>query len=409
MNRKFYPGELLLACALLFLTFLDGCTSIGTHKLYLSCNERNDLLRILVDNKIKCLRFNTPAEAIEKAPAGSGVLILADGYPEMTTVVDSLLFERAREKRLRLYIEYPSWLPGIEMAEPRSTLLERVVVTSDSAVNLEKMKILALHDCRFIPVRVNDPILSVAKVAGFDCAVYGLSQDTDTWAILFEPPGTGWLVSTTCLSQFVTARYAPKKAMQAIWAAILKKTEGENAPLRQLDWTPDVRPSYEKDQLLPRDAVRLAVRRGVDWHIRAKMLLNNQGWEEYKKLWQLNDSNMYTTVPAIDNAAPPPSAEPGDGSFGVLEGIASRVNYNGSQPTRWWLRSDSNGEWMEIPLAKKSQEISLTGFISDQASFRMIQQNRTTGFSTGLLEMLRLCIRIMMLRQYLVVLVHPLF
>ena len=59
---------------------------------------------------------------------------------------------------------------------------------------------------------------------------------------------------------------------------------------------------------------------------------------------RLNDSNIYTTVDAIDNAAPQPEAETGDGSFGVLEGIASRVNYDGSQPTRWWLRSDSNGE-----------------------------------------------------------------
>ena len=49
-------------------------------------------------------------------------------------------------------------------------------------------------------------------------------------------------------------------------------------------------------------------------------------------------------MPAIDNAAPQPEAETGDGIFGVLEGIASRVNSDGSQPTRWWLRSDSNGE-----------------------------------------------------------------
>jgi len=76
------------------------------------------------------------------APEGSGVMILADGYPEMTTVVDSLLFERAKEKRLRLYIEYPSFLPGIEMTEPRQTLLERVVVTSDSVIDLEKCRFL---------------------------------------------------------------------------------------------------------------------------------------------------------------------------------------------------------------------------------------------------------------------------
>jgi hypothetical protein len=27
------------------------------------------------------------------------------------------------------------------------------------------------------------------------------------------------------------------------------------------------------------------------------MLLNEQGWEEYKQLWKLNDSNMLTPVP----------------------------------------------------------------------------------------------------------------
>ena len=53
---------------------------------------------------------------------------------------------------------------------------------------------------------------------------------------------------------------------------------------------------------------------------------------------------MHTTVPAVNNAAPQPISQVGDGSFGVLEGIASEVHPDGSQPTRWWLRSDSNGE-----------------------------------------------------------------
>jgi hypothetical protein len=230
------------------------------------------------------------------------------------------------------------------MSPPRPTLLERVVVTSDSIKGLGKMQILALHDCRFIPLNVRDPLLSVSKVAGFDQAIYGLDKDSETGAILFELQGTGWLVSTTKLSQFVTARYAPKKAIQAIWGYILKKTEGGNSSLRKLEWTAEVRPTYDKNEMLPGDAARLAVRRGVDWHTKAKMLLNEKGWEEYKQLWKLNDSNIQTTVPAIDNAAPQPEALAGDGTFGVLEGIASRVNYDGSQPTRWWLRSDSNGE-----------------------------------------------------------------
>jgi len=43
-------------------------------------------------------RFDTAAEAIEKATAGSGVLILADEYPDKTTVIDDALFESAAKK-----------------------------------------------------------------------------------------------------------------------------------------------------------------------------------------------------------------------------------------------------------------------------------------------------------------------
>ncbi|MBK8881633.1 MAG: hypothetical protein IPN67_04395 [Bacteroidales bacterium] len=344
MNRKFYLRGKLLTCVFLIVTFFHGCSAIRQPKLFLSCSESNDLYNVLLENNIQCNRLSTPSEAVEIAAPGSGVLILADDYPERTTPIDSSVLRIAKDKRLRLYIEYPSYLPGIEMSAPMPTILERVVVTSDSILNLEKMQILALHDCWYIPVRVKDPILSVSKVAGFDRAIYGLNGNSEAGAILFKLPETGWLVSTTKLSHFVTARYAPKKSMQAIWTFILNETAGQDVTIPHLEWNPDVRPSFERDEELPAGAARLAVRRGIDWHTRAKMLLNIQGWEEYKKLWNLNDSNMFTTVPAIDNAAPPPVSEAGDGSFGVLEGIASRVNSDGSQPTRWWLRSDSNGE-----------------------------------------------------------------
>jgi hypothetical protein len=344
MYRKFLQKIQFFPFVLLSVFLFNGCTSNRQNKLYLSCREENDLYRVLIDNNILCLRFDTPAEAVEMAANGSGVYLLADGYPDKTTQVDSLLFEKAKKKNLRLYIEYPSYLPGIKMAPPRPTLLERVVVASDSITNLEKMQILALHDCRFIPMNVSEPLLSAGKVAGFDRAVYGLDSSSVTAAILFKLPESGWLVSTTKLSQFVTARYAPKAAMQSIWDYILKNTQGDTIPLRKLEWTADVGPSYEKDQILPDNAARLAVQRGIDWHTKAKMLLNKDGWEEYKQLWMLNDSNIHTTVRAIDNAASQPVAQPGDGTFGVLEGIASRVNSDGSQPTRWWLRSDSNGE-----------------------------------------------------------------
>ncbi len=314
------------------------------HEIFLSCKENNDLYITLKENKVGCKRYNTPGEVVDHAAEGSGVLILADGYPAKTTSITASVFEMARIKKLRLYVEYPSYLPGVPIGGSRSTVLERVVVTSITIKNLARMQILVLHGCNYLPVPAENPLLVVAKVAGYDHAVYGLDTAANARAVLFKMNAGHILVSTTKLSQFVTARYAPKEAMQAIWAYILQWVEGGDAPARRLDWTPTVLPSYTRKQKLPANAALLAVQRGIDWYTGAKMLLNEKGWEEYKQLWKLNDANMLTNVPAVDNAAPQPKTQVGDGTFGVLEGITSQVHLDGSQLTRWWLRSDVNGE-----------------------------------------------------------------
>ena len=271
-------------------------------------------------------------------------MILADGYPEHTTVMDHSLFAKAQQKNLKLYLEYPSFLPDMKIEPPRRTKLERVVVSTHLIPNLTYMQILALHDCHFVPVPVENHFLAVSKVAGFDYAVYGIENNPDVGPILFEHQKGNLLVSTTKLSQFIKARYAPKEGMQALWSFILQWVMGEDSSTYELDWTPEVRPSYTRDEKLPKNAARLAVQRGVDWHIHAKMLLSEGGWEEYKKMWNLNDSNMFTTIPEPNLAAPQPVSPVGDGTFGVLEGVVSAISQDGSQPTRWWLRIDSNAE-----------------------------------------------------------------
>ena len=313
-------------------------------KILLSCKADNDLYLTLKENHFQCTIYNSPEEAIKNATENSGVLILADGYPAKTTEFSTTLFEEARRKNLRLYIEFPSSLPGLKIGKPRSASLERVVVSTDSLSGLNKMQILAFHDCHYVPVLAENPLLVISKVAGFDRAVYGLNKDSTFSAILFETPKDHLLISTTKLSQFITARYAPVKGMQVIWSFILKWIDSGGATNKPLVWNPSVQPSFSGSEKLQPDAGRLAVQRGIDWHLKAKMVLNEQGWEEYKQLWKLNDSNMHTTVEAIDNAAPQVKADIGDGSFGLLEGIASKILPDGSQPTRWWLRSDSNGE-----------------------------------------------------------------
>jgi hypothetical protein len=344
MNRKYLQNLLYLFLVILFFSTIQACTLKTQNTISLSCKEDNDLYVILKVNHIECNRYSTPEETINNAREGTGVLILADDYPESTTVMDAVLFEKAKNKKLRLYLEYPSFLPGVGLAHSRTTSLDRVVVCTDAIENLTKMQILAIQNCNYVPVNFDHPLLAISKVAGFDRAIYGIENNPDVGAILFELQPGNLLVSTTKLSQFIKARYSPQNAIQALWSFILKWTAGDKTSTFKLEWTPDVRPSYAREEKLPENAARLAVERGIDWHSKAKMLINEQGWEEYKQVWKLNDSDMFTTVPVVDNAAPQPKSQVGDGCFGVLEGIASQVYPDGSQPTRWMLRSDSNGE-----------------------------------------------------------------
>jgi len=79
MNLKTFFSLKLLYCALLIFVLYQGCTSLHQKRLILSCSEENDLYRILIENNIQCLRFDTPLEAVEMAKQGSGILITACG------------------------------------------------------------------------------------------------------------------------------------------------------------------------------------------------------------------------------------------------------------------------------------------------------------------------------------------
>ena len=151
--------------------------------IILACREDNDLHQALTlgdsDGKqsggaSRHWRCDSPAEAVEQAPRRSGVLLLADDYPSATTAIDEELLRRAEKKKLRLYIEYPTALPGVQIRKPRKIELERAVVVSDFfAPQLARSRILEIHGCRFVPVEAHDTHLVLARVAGFDSAVFG--------------------------------------------------------------------------------------------------------------------------------------------------------------------------------------------------------------------------------------------
>ncbi len=307
--------------------------------LVFSCSPENDLYRTLRTGT----RYATPAEAVAKAPRGAGVLLLADQYPAKTVVVDDKLWEQARRKQLRVYIEYPAALPGLDVGPPQTTEWGRTVVTSEAfGPELAPMRILAIQDSHFVSVPPTKSDLAMARVAGFDTAVYGLPR-TDVFPILFEHTRGDILVSTTKLSQFITARYAPTNA----WGPVLERVlawlrPGTKAP--PLDWTPAVRPTYRKSESLRASAEVDAFQRGVTWYEAARMLVG-PSWKQ-----RIGAAESYK-----DKVAPPPETTlpPGDGSEGVLEGFSSAIKWDGSQWVRWWLRADCNSE-TSLPFALSS-------------------------------------------------------
>ena len=125
--------------------------------LVLSCSPDNDLYNVLISNRIKCLRYDSPEMAIENASDGAGLLILADGYPDETTTVSSDGYMLAEKKRLRLYVEFPSQVPGLQFGAPRESGLERAVIASDFfGKDLPKLRILSLNAECFVPVEVDE-------------------------------------------------------------------------------------------------------------------------------------------------------------------------------------------------------------------------------------------------------------
>ena len=216
MNHLFQTCVSALATGLVLAAWHPALLA-GEAKLYLRCQPDNDPYKVLVENRVPCSRFDTPEQAVREAQEGGGVLVLADEYPKTPTPLKANVFEQAAAKKLRLYVEFPSYLPDTKLGPitylktgEYGAVVERTVVASDAfGPELPKLRIVMIHDCHYLPVEARNPHLVLARVEGYDTAVYGLPKETHP--ILFEHPRGDLLVATTKLSQFVTARYAPTK------------------------------------------------------------------------------------------------------------------------------------------------------------------------------------------------------
>ncbi|MCD6284847.1 MAG: hypothetical protein J7M39_02910, partial [Anaerolineae bacterium] len=302
--------------------------------LILVCRDDNDLCQLLDHSGVVHRRVTSTHKAVAGAEPGDGVLVLADGYPDATTQLDAAFYASAAAKGLRLYVEYPSFVPELAVGAGREIEWERAVVASDvfsPAVN--QMRILMIHGCRFLDVASKSSHLVLARVAGFDTALYGLPEHSAP--VLFEHPRGDILVATTKLSQFVTGRYAPADAWQVVWCWILQWACPDIA-VPELTVMPVVRPTYAADEALQDDAELDAAQRGVSWFRNAKLFIH--------PAWQDEAGRRVATYP--DGTGPGPDAgwPCGDGSCGMIEGASSRIHSDGTQDWRYFVRADCVGE-----------------------------------------------------------------
>jgi hypothetical protein len=300
--------------------------------LFLSCPATNDLYRVLVDNQVEVRRFDTAEAAVAAAPEQAGVLILASKYPTALTAIDSTTFAQANAKQLRVYVEFPERLPGLDLGNLEGNRFERAIVTSEFfGADLPRFSLLGINGLRYVVVSVTNADLVVGRVAGFDRAVYGLPQITHP--LLFRSADTNLLVATTALSRFVAGRYGPTAAWRVLWHRILGWV-APHARIPELQWSPLVQPSYGRTVPLPLDAEQQSLHRAVDWFVKSKLLLAPSRLTEVDRAAQ-GDGLLPT---------PPPDAPIGDGSLGILEAPLSIIQSDGSQMQSVARRGDCTAE-----------------------------------------------------------------
>lgn len=271
------------------------------------CSKNNDLYNSSNPKEYKALRFDNAKQALDAATVGDSVLILADSYPVCDNQITLSDINKIKEKKLRAYIEYPASLPGLDLKSPRQAEYERMVVCSDFfQPKLRENDILDAHKCYFVPMSSGKTLVSLAKVAGYDYAEYGLPKEQ--YPALFKMENQNILLGATAFSHFIKSRFSPFSSWESFWNAILAWLSGrENAV--KIKTTPSVFPSYTRDEKLDANAEKKAFERSVSWF--RNHALYNVAWRK---------------------------------DLGVIEGFESEIEYDGRQLPRTWKRSDCIAE-----------------------------------------------------------------
>lgn len=267
-------------------------------------NERNDLISALCQSGYAPVLAGSPEEALDKAPEGGAVFLLADEYPCKGTELTADMLARVRGKGVKLFIEYPQRVLGKETGEPQTIVYERLVAPDGFFGSMEEGAILMLNGCWHRPFHEKGMgLLCLAKVAGYDRIVYGMPEKYDT-VLDWLDEKKDVLVATSGMSSFITGRYAPAARWRVLWQRLLREMGLGEVALR---WAEDVTIVADEHSPLPAYAVRRAWQRNVDWS--RSYMIGKTG----------------STV-------------------SVFEGFQSQIDYTGRQFIRTTFRGDCIGE-----------------------------------------------------------------
>ncbi len=324
------------------------------HIVHVSAQANNEIYGILISqNNLVVKRYDSPMKAAHNASTGEAIFVLADGYPEKRTDVSSNFFDLVDQKNLRVFLEYPSWLPGIETGPPVHTSLERAVVNSDFFNDSpDSLDILVINGLNYLPVNVQKSHIVAGRIAGFDTAVYGLPDKISP--LLFELPDVSVLVSTTCFSRPIRGRYAPKQEWTHVWQQIISYLLPDAEPIR-ISWNSSVRPYYSKEEELPANYQKKSVKRGTEWYLKAGMLVHESYIDSVIGPNQVGLIKWNESLPL------------GDGHYGAMEAIMSVIDEDGSQPIGTSQRGDC--------ISETAMTFALAGDLLKNNAWRKISTN----------------------------------
>ncbi len=329
------------------LAMIQVCAQSPVH---IATSVENDLLSLFEANQLSYKRHTDAETAIEKAPRGSLVLLMADHYPAKRLSLSDRAFAKARQKKLNIYIEYPASFTGIDLsAKDKHIRLERAIVNTSAIPALDSLDLLAVNDHQFIPVKVNQAYLLLGTVAGYDRADYGIS-DIESYPLLFQKEN--FIVATTKLSDVLRSRFGPADSWKAVWSFILKQMGYQGEPFSK--WEKELGPAYAKSVPLPEGAYRRGIFDGSEWFYRSRLFIHPDWQSVFEQ--RTSKDGIKVVYPAIPAGSPV-----GDGSLGILEGHASYLNADGTQPVRWWLRADCQAE-VAFALSSAAKELSQTRY-----------------------------------------------